>query len=1127
MKIHRLLRSPAAKVVGRLCASRNLVLTAITVACWLVLSLSPKAHAQNSSGLVAAYSFREGTGNVLTDSSGYGNNGTISNATWSSAGRYGGALSFNGTNSRVDVPDAASLDLTSAMTLEAWVRPSTVTGWRTVLLKEQSGGLVYCIYANSNNNRPSTHIYVTSEVDTRSSAKLSANTWTHLAATYDGTVLRLYVNGNQASSRSVGGNILTSNGVLRIGGNSVWGEYFSGLIDEVRIYNRVLTATEIQTDMNTAVGGTPPPPPPPDTTPPTVSITSPLNGATVSGTVALSANASDNVGVAGVQFFVNGAAVGAEDTTSPQSVNWDTTTVVNGGLYSITARARDAAGNQTTSSVISVSVNNSTPPPPPPSFGLVAAYGFDEGTGNSANDVSGNGNNGVINGATWSSAGRYGTALSFNGSSSKVDIPDSATLNLTNGMTLEAWVRPASLSSWQSVVLKEQSGGLVYGLYANTDTNTPSVHISINQETDTRGIMKVPLSTWTHLAGTYDGNVLHMYVNGTLVSAKNIGGTIRNSNGALRIGGNTVWGEYFSGLIDEVRIYSRALTSSEIQTDMNTALGAAPPQDNAPPSVTVTGPAAGATVTGRTTLYADATDDIGVAGVQFYIDGSAFGPEIPGPVFTTTWDTTAGTNGSHTITAVARDSSGNITTSAPFTVTVANTNDPALVGAWGPLFNWPIVAINMVVTRTGEVMSWDGPPSNGGSSAQLWNPATGAFSSIANNLTNMFCNAALALADGRVLAIGGHADFGVGVRNADIFDPVTKLWSRVAPMNYARWYPTATVLPDGRVLSISGSDTCETCIVAIPEIYDPVINSWTAMPNAAYNVNLYPFMFVLSDGRVLEAGCTRQVTETRVLDVNTQTWRTVDPTPRDGHSAVMYEINKIMKSGSAADVGVSTAPSASTTFVLDMNDASPKWQQTPNMAYPRSFHNLTLLPDGSVLATGGGATRDGIDYANSVLAAELWSPQTKTWTTLSAMQVGRLYHGTAVLLLDGRVLVAGSGRAGPDPQFSAQIFSPPYLFKGPRPSISSAPAGASYGSTFFVGTPNAADITSVTLRRIAAATHAFDMEQRLLRLNFSQAAGGLNVVAPANANLAPPGYYTVYLLNSLGAPSPGAVIQIH
>ena len=147
-----------------------------------------------------------------------------------------------------------------------------------------------------------------------------------------------------------------------------------------------------------------------------------------------------------------------------------------------------------------------------------------------------------------------------------------------------------------------------------------------------------------------------------------------------------------------------------------------------------------------------------------------------------------------------------------------------------------------------------------------------------------------------------------------------------------------------------------------------------------------------------------------------------------------------MKSGSSADVNVSTAPSASTTFTLDMTQPSPKWQQTANMAFPRSYHNLTLLPDGSVLTTGGGSTKDGVNYANSVLAAELWSPVTKTWSTMASMQVGRLYHGTAVLLLDGRVLVAGSGRAGPEPQFSAEIYSPPYLFKGPRPTISSIPA---------------------------------------------------------------------------------------
>ena len=133
------------------------------------------------------------------------------------------------------------------------------------------------------------------------------------------------------------GAIKTSTGALRIGGDSIWGEYFSGLIDEVRIYNRALSAAEIQTDMNTAVGGVPPPP---DTTPPTVSMTAPAAGATLSGTVALTANASDNVGVVGVQFFVNGTAVGSEVTAAPYTVNWDSTTVANGGPYNITARAR-------------------------------------------------------------------------------------------------------------------------------------------------------------------------------------------------------------------------------------------------------------------------------------------------------------------------------------------------------------------------------------------------------------------------------------------------------------------------------------------------------------------------------------------------------------------------------------------------------------------------------------------------------------------------------------------------------------------------------------------------------------------------------------------------------------------
>src|SRR3954454_7997097 len=140
------------------------------------------------------------------------------------------------------------------MTLEAWVRPTTVSAWRTIMLKELTGGLVYAMYGNGDTNRPSAHSFIgASEFDTRGTAQVAANTWTHLATTYDGLNLRLYVNGTQVSSRALSGSMSASTGALRIGGNNVWPEWFAGLIDEVRVYNRALTATEVGTDMNRPV----------------------------------------------------------------------------------------------------------------------------------------------------------------------------------------------------------------------------------------------------------------------------------------------------------------------------------------------------------------------------------------------------------------------------------------------------------------------------------------------------------------------------------------------------------------------------------------------------------------------------------------------------------------------------------------------------------------------------------------------------------------------------------------------------------------------------------------------------------------------------------------------------------
>jgi hypothetical protein len=207
------------------------------------------------SGLVAAYSFNEGSGTTLIDRTGLGRTGTVSGATWSSAGRNGGALSFDGVDDLVTVADHNSLDLTTGMTIEAWVRPSSVSGWRAVVQKMQGfEGLAYTLYAGSPTDMAAAHVTTTSVVRVPSTAPIGLNVWTHLAMTFDGTTVRLFIGGSQVASVAASGSIVTTTGVLRIGGNGPPGGYFQGLIDDLRIYNRALSAAEIQSDMTTAVG---------------------------------------------------------------------------------------------------------------------------------------------------------------------------------------------------------------------------------------------------------------------------------------------------------------------------------------------------------------------------------------------------------------------------------------------------------------------------------------------------------------------------------------------------------------------------------------------------------------------------------------------------------------------------------------------------------------------------------------------------------------------------------------------------------------------------------------------------------------------------------------------------------
>jgi hypothetical protein len=204
-----------------------------------------------------------------------------------------------------------------------------------------------------------------------------------------------------------------------------------------------------------------------------------------------------------------------------------------------------------------------------PPVGLVGAWSFDEATGSTVSDASGKGNTGTVSGAK-RVAGRHGGALWFDGRNDMVTVQSSSSLSLTTGMTLEAWVRPEALGSmWRTVAIKEQTNQLAYALYAGNGRGLPSGHVNNGIDRGLSGTPALTLKRWAHLATTWDGSVIRLYVNGAQVASQSLGGTAVTSRGALRLGGNTVWSEWFHGAIDEVRIYNRALSPAELKADMD------------------------------------------------------------------------------------------------------------------------------------------------------------------------------------------------------------------------------------------------------------------------------------------------------------------------------------------------------------------------------------------------------------------------------------------------------------------------------------------------------------------------------------------------------------------------------
>jgi galactose oxidase len=239
---------------------------------------------------------------------------------------------------------------------------------------------------------------------------------------------------------------------------------------------------------------------------------------------------------------------------------------------------------------------------------------------------------------------------------------------------------------------------------------------------------------------------------------------------------------------------------------------------------------------------------------------------------------------------------------------------------------------------------------------------------------------------------------------------------------------------------------------------------------------------------------------------------------------VMYQPGKVMiVGGSDPPDGVPT----STAELIDLNQPVPAWRYTDRMTQARRQLNATLLPDGGVLVTGGTSSGGFSDPTGAVRAAELWSPGTEKWSLLASGGITRVYHSTTLLLPDGRVLHTGSGDwFGLPRQLNAELFSPPYLFRGPRPVITGAPDAVGYGEPFFLATPDAGVVVRATLVRLSSVTHAFDQSQRFLELTLRRSAGGLTVTAPASNTVAPPGPYLVFILNGAGVPSVAQIVRV-
>ncbi len=498
--------------------------------------------------------------------------------------------------------------------------------------------------------------------------------------------------------------------------------------------------------------------------------------------------------------------------------------------------------------------------------------------------------------------------------------------------------------------------------------------------------------------------------------------------------------------------------------------------------------------------------------------------------------------------------------------------DPATAGSWEDLpFDSEVLAVHAAVLPKGKVMFFAGSGNvkvrhDSGDfgnvekkiyTSVVWDPTVtpthghdeNFFHPVAirgddGKVFDFFCGGDTFLADGRLLSAGGTLAYPghvAGRADAVLFNPTTQKWAQAGHMAHGRWYPTLVTLGDGRVLAASGLNGAGFLNQTI-EVYSPPADTWQALhlPPHFPGLPLYAHLLLMADGRILFTGglvegpdvplgpCLLDIAHGQVgvalleglseAGSRKQSASVLLPPAQDQRAMII--------GGGVGDEGIIDATAA--VDIIDLKAAIPQFHPAAPMNLPRTHVNAVLLPDRTVLATGGALARE--KRITPTLQPEIYDPATNTWTLGASSKIPRLYHSVALLLPDGRVVAASGNPAqgthvewGKDPvneEMRLDVYSPPYLFKGARPVIAAVPEEWHYGQAVDISSPQAGGIRWAHLIKNCVTTHSFDTGQRLVDLPISaQGAGTVKAKVTNEPNIAPPGWYMLFLVDKQGVPS--------